>query len=318
MGLLDRLRPPPLFGSGPLLLLPSGTDPMVLDALVEAWAPGRCRKGDAWELAPGLRWAGPHEVAGSEAADFDLPLGHLVAYVAVAKRDRGDGVSDRLLRRMVSRGIDRTIQEFDDELVASGATTHEALAATRAEEDARDARDYPQGAPEGAEWDGWNLVCGLARRLDGLCRLPDGRFFLPELVADVGEVTLYARTLLDPDEVAEILEPALGRLVLEQRHPGGEDDDDDDDEWLLVRGTGEDEVSIAASIWERDLELRTPLDPLACFDGTGGRTVEYAFEGPPGSEPLLARACSLLAPPTYGIVLDGEGFPATLGTGDAN
>ena len=65
----------------------------------------------------------------------------------------------------------------------------------------------------GAEGDGWQLVCGLARRLRGVCRLADGFFFLPEPVVPDGEATLYARTLLDADEAAQLLAQVLGELV---------------------------------------------------------------------------------------------------------
>ena len=53
MGLLDRIKPPPLLRSGPLLLLPSGTSPDVVDALVAQWSPTRRRKGDGWKVLDG-------------------------------------------------------------------------------------------------------------------------------------------------------------------------------------------------------------------------------------------------------------------------
>ena len=70
MGLLDRLKPAPLLRSGPLLLLPSGSSSEAVDTLVESWAPLRRRKGDAWQLADGLRWVGPIDVTRSRPVEW--------------------------------------------------------------------------------------------------------------------------------------------------------------------------------------------------------------------------------------------------------
>ena len=150
-----------------------------------------------------------------------------------------------------------------------------------------------------------------------MCRLADGQFLLPDLEQPDGEAVLVARTLLDADEVVALLAPVLADLA------SGEPDLPDmkifgvrlkdDSEWYLSRGTGEDEVSIAANVWERDLDLRMAgIEPLAVFDGIGGRTVEYELIGPDGSQADILRACTLLAAETDGVVLDGEGFPVGL------
>ncbi len=316
MGLLDRLKPAPLLRSGPLLLLPSGTSPDVVDALVAQWAPLRRRKGEAWKLAEGLRWIGPIEVTMADVTEFELPGGFPIAYVAQAKRSRGDGITDRLMDKAISRSYDKLEKTVVDDAVARGLTTRDEFERETAEEEARRAVEYPQGEPEDAERDGWKLVCGLARRLRGTCRLVDGRFFLPSLYQPDGEATLYARTLLDADEVATLLAPVLGDLA-----PGDPGLPalkvfgfrvKDESEWQLARGEGPDEVSITANVWERDLELRSPFEPLAVFDTTGGRTVEYDLMGPDGSQADILLACALLAAKTEAVVLDDEGFVVNL------
>jgi GNAT superfamily N-acetyltransferase len=316
VGLLDRIKPPPLLRSGPLLLLPSGTSPDVVDALVAPWAPLRTSKGDDWKLADGLRWIGPIDVTMADASEFDLPGGYPIAYVAQAKRYRGDGLGDRLMDKVIARSAAKREALLDDYVMAAEGISREELDAREREYEAALARDYPQGRPFGAELDAWHLVCGLARRLGGLCRLADGRFFLPEAPTPDMGVTLYARTLLDRDEVADLVRPVLGDLVLVEDDEVGEAlglGDDDPAEWTIARGDERDEISVTAAVWERDLELRMPgVEPLAAFDRTGGRTVEYDLIGPEGSNADLLRACALLAAETDGLVLDDEGFAVDL------
>ncbi len=303
MGLLDRLKPAPLLRSGPLLLLPSGTSPDTVDALVASWAPMRRRKGDHWQLADGLRWVGPVEVTMSDVTEHDLPGGYPIAYVAQAKRSRGDGLGHKMVDRLFARSFAKESAELDRQLIDSGEATAEELDRERAQFDEQRRRDYPQGYPVDAEGDAWKLVCGLARRLGGRCRLPDGDFFLPAQLPDVA-VTLYARTLLDSDAVAALLAPVLGTLTREES-------EDDGDGWLLVNGTGgDDEVSVEASVWDRDPVTRIAgHDPVAAFDAIGGLTVEYDVIADENGQALTA--CALLAPHVDGVVIDAEGFPLT-------
>lgn len=315
MGLLDRLKPAPLLRSGPLLLLPSGTSPETVDALVASWAPLRRRKGDAWQLADGLRWIGPVEVTMSDVTEHDLPGGYPIAYVAQAKRSRGDGLADRMLDKLDNGRLDREMAALDAQLIATGETTAEELERARAESEARSARDYPQGEPLDVEGDAWRLVCGLARRLGGRCRLADGVFFLPDLL-ERDEPTLYARTLLEPSEVAELLATELAPLEpADPRETTGHIGDDDGDEadfWALRGGEAESRVWITADEWPRDVEERIAgIDPSAAYDTFGGRPVSYQFSGPPGSGDQLLRACAVLAPHVDGCVIDEEGFPLT-------
>ena len=123
MGLLDRLKPLPLLRSGPLLLLPSGTSPETVDALVASWAPLRRRKGDAWQLADGLRWIGPVEVTMSDVTEHDLPGGYPIASIAQAKRSRGDGLAGRML--------DKTTMNVDGVYFETGKRTPVAEGACR-------------------------------------------------------------------------------------------------------------------------------------------------------------------------------------------
>ena len=316
MGLLDRIKPPPLLRSGPLLLLPSGTSPDVVDALVAQWAPLRTRKGDGWKLADGLRWIGPIEVTMADAGEFDLPGGYPIAYVAQAKRSRGDGIFDRLTDKVIARSVAKQVAVMDDYAMATEGITREELDSRDREYEEALARDYPQGQPRDTELDAWHLVCGLARRLRGVCRLADGRFFLPEPPGPSAPVTLYARTLLDQDEVADLVRPVLGDLV-----PVDDDDEvaealglsDDPTEWTIARGAEADEVSVSTTVWVRDHELRMAgMEPVAAFDAIGGRTVEYDLIGPDGTQADVLRACALLAAETDGVVLDEEGFVVEL------
>mgnify|MGYP001467760199 CR=1 FL=1 len=158
MGLLDRLKPAPLLRSGPLLLLPSGTSPDTVDALVASWAPMRRRKGDHWQLADGLRWVGPVEVTMSDVTEHDLPGGYPIAYVAQAKRSRGDGLGDKMVDRLFARSFAKESAELDRQLIDSGEATAEELDRERAQFDEQRRRDYPQGYPvdasvEASVWD---------------------------------------------------------------------------------------------------------------------------------------------------------------------
>jgi hypothetical protein len=316
VGLLDRITPPPLLRSGPLLLLPSGTSADVVDALVAQWAPRRKRKGADWRLADGLRWTGPVEVTMADATEFDLPGGYPIAYVAQAKRSRADGVFDRLTDKVIARSVAQQVAVMDDYVMATEGITREELDARDREYEEALARDYPRGQPRDAELDGWHLVCGLARRLGGVCRLADGHFFLPPAPSLDDAPTVYARTLLDVDAVADLVRPVLGDLVpvdgvdelaVVLDLPG------DSSEWTIGRGGDEDGFDVTATVWERDLDLRVAgIEPLAVFDGSGGRTAEYDLIGPDGSQDALLRACALLAAETDGIVLDDEGFVVEL------
>jgi hypothetical protein len=314
VGLLDRIKPPPLLRSGPLLLLPFGTSPDAVDALVARWAPLRASKGENWKLAEGLRWIGPIEVTMVDATEFDLPGGYPIAYVAQAKRSRGDGLADRLMDKAIARSVAKRSAAIDDFLMSEGGLTREQLERSQADYDARMARDYPHGQPDGPELDAWHLVCGLARRLGGTCRLADGHFFLPELDEPDGEATLNASQLLGADEVTTLLGPHLGALAPAKPDPLPDGllgvDVVDDDEWSLETADGE--TSVTASVWELDLAYRSVLEPLALFDRDANLTVQYEILGPDGAQDLVLRACALVAARTGGLVLDDEGFVVEL------
>jgi hypothetical protein len=240
----------------------------------------------------------------TDVTEHDLLAGYPIAYVAQAARSRRDGLGDRMLDRLTARSVEREVRAIDAVMVADGVTTEEQLARDRSEEAARLARDYPDGEPFDAELDAWCLVRGLARRLGGTCRLADGRFFVPVLSGEE-DLLLYARTLLDADEVIALLSPILGDLVLD---PG-----ESDDEWTISRSSGRTEVSVVASVWDRDPDLRVQgIEPLAAYDGIGGLTVEYAFAAPDDLQAQLLEACALLAPYVEGVVIDAEGFPTHL------
>ncbi|HEX4787424.1 MAG TPA: hypothetical protein VH372_03105 [Actinospica sp.] len=119
--------------TSPVLLLADRPDDAAIDRLLREWNPSAVLP----EVAEGVRWAGPFQLdaAGrAEAAGLPPSSGWTTAYAARAPRSR----------TRVPDGLDANLLRLR----------------------------YPHGVPTGAEAVAWSLIMGLARRLDGVGRLP--------------------------------------------------------------------------------------------------------------------------------------------------
>lgn len=267
-----------------MLLLSALQAPGTVAGLVAEWNPAWTDASEPPLTTPtalregicdGVRWHGPFRLTPMFRADAGLPttgpaalLG--LAYVAEVRRERAKIGDSRHADRFRSR--------------------------------------YPHGVPTGAEADAWHLVRGLAKRLRGVARLPEGPVHAPHhdppLPGDTDH-TVYSHEMLPWMVLREILgrvAPGLAREVVPDS--GG----------YILRHRDLIEIRIRPAVTTR---LPHALRDRA--DGAWPRTV-YEFcdlsaptaGAPPGSTPAAAAvraAATLVAEVTGGVLVDADGFP---------